>query len=54
MRKKIKPEVKTGIWLDQQNAFITKITGIEESVMQRVKSDVESRVRYKGEGKAFT
>lgn len=54
MRKKIKTEVKTGIWLDQQNAFITTITGKEDPVTLRVKSDVESRVRFKGEGKAFT
>lgn len=50
--KKIKPpEVNAGIWLDQETAFIIRITGDEEPVMSRVRSDVESRIRMAGEGK---
>lgn len=50
--KKIKPpEKKAGVWLDQENAFIIHITGDAEPVVERLKSGVESRIRYAGEGK---
>jgi hypothetical protein len=52
--KKIKPpERKTGIWLDQENAFIIQITGMDEPAVRKIRSNVESRIRYKGEGKVF-
>lgn len=50
--KKIKPpERKAGIWLDQENALIVHIIGDGEPVTERLKSGVESRIRYPGEGK---
>lgn len=47
------PEIKAGIWLDQENAFVTLVQGKEEPVTTRLRSGVESRVRMKGEGKVF-
>jgi hypothetical protein len=50
--KKIKlPEKKAGIWLDQEKAYIIRMEGEGEPVMEKIKSDVESRIRYAGEGK---
>lgn len=53
MKKIRPPEIKTGIWIDQENAFIIRVER-EETVMEKVKSDVESRIRIAGEGKNFT
>ncbi len=53
MKKMRPPEVKAGIWLDQENAWIIKITGKDEPVVSKLESGVESRVRYPGEGKVF-
>lgn len=53
MKKPRPPEVKAGIWLDQENAFIIKIIGKNEPEVSAIKSGVESRVRFKGEGKVF-
>lgn len=53
MKKVRPPEVKAGIWLDQENAFITLIIGKEEPRLIKIKSEVESRVRIRGEGKVF-
>ena len=53
--KKNKPHVhNAGIWLDQEDAYIIQVTEGEEPVIKRIRSGVESRVRYKGESKAFT
>jgi len=50
--KKIKPpEKKTGIWLDQETAYIIRVSGETEPMLERIKSDVESRIRIRGEGK---
>jgi hypothetical protein len=50
--KKIKPpEKKAGIWLDQENAYIIWFKGETETVFEKIKSDVESRIRNAGEGK---
>lgn len=50
--KKIKPpEKKAGIWLDQENAYIIWFKGEKETVFEKIKSAVESRVRIAGEGK---
>lgn len=50
--KKIKPpEKKAGIWLDQETAYIVHIIGEEEPIIESLKSGVESRIRYPGEGK---
>lgn len=52
--KKIKAPVrKTGIWLDQENAYIVTLTDGEEPKVARFRSAVESRIRIKGENKAF-
>lgn len=53
MKKIRPPEVKAGIWLDQENAWIIKIAGKDEPVVSKLGSEVESRVRFKGEGKVF-
>jgi hypothetical protein len=53
MKKNKPPERKAGIWLDQETAFIIHITGEEEPVIKRLKSGVESRVRYPGEVKVM-
>lgn len=44
---------QVGIWLDSKNAFILNITNKEEKLI-KVKSDVESRVRFYGENKKYT
>jgi len=52
--KKIKAPVrKTGVWLDQENAFIVQLTDGEEPRVKKIKSGVESRIRYRGEDKSF-
>jgi hypothetical protein len=53
MKRIIKPEIKIGIWVDQQKAFIVRIEGDVEPVIEKIKSDVESRLRLAGEGKVF-
>jgi hypothetical protein len=42
-------EKKAGIWLNQEKAFIFKITGTAEPVMEKIRSEVELKVRYAGE-----
>ncbi len=44
---------KIGIWLDSKNAIILSISANEEKIY-KVNSNVESRVRYKGESKTYT
>lgn len=44
---------KIGIWLDSKNALILSISADEEKIY-KVKSNVESRVRYNGESKTHT
>ena len=51
MKKKYLPEKKTGIWVDQEDAFLIRLEGKKEPIIQHIRSDVESRVRTKGEGK---
>ncbi|MBE9511356.1 MAG: hypothetical protein IMY71_10790 [Bacteroidetes bacterium] len=46
-------EKKVGIWLDSEKAYIISlINGREE--LERIESNVESRVRYEGENKSFS
>ena len=54
MKKIRMPEIKVGIWLDQEKAYIIRIVGSEYPIIEKIKSDVESRVRFPGEVKAFT
>ena len=50
--KKIKiSEKKAGIWIDQEKAFIVRVAGLSEPVVEKIKSGVESIIRNKGEGK---
>jgi hypothetical protein len=51
MKKKYLPEKKTGIWIDQNDAFLIRLENDKAPVVQQIKSNVESRVRVKGEGK---
>ena len=44
-------EKKVGIWLDSEKAYIISlINGMEK--LERIESNVESRVRYEGEKKS--
>jgi len=53
--KKIKaPPKKTGIWLDQQKAYIISIIGDTYPVIEKIRSGVESRIRIPGESKVFS
>jgi hypothetical protein len=51
MKKIRSPEKKAGIWLDQEVAFIIRMVDEGEPVIEKVKSDVESRIRIPGEEK---
>lgn len=51
MKKKYLPEKKTGIWIDQEEAFLIRLEENKEPVIQHLRSDVESRVRTRGEEK---
>jgi hypothetical protein len=42
-----------GIWLDSKNAIILNITENEEKLI-KVKSQIESKVRFYGENKKYT
>lgn len=44
---------QVGIWLDSKKAFILNITDKEEKLI-KVKSEVESRIRFYGENKKYT
>ena len=49
MKKKNLPEKKTGIWIDQDDSYIIRLEENKEPFIHHIKSDVESRVRVKGE-----
>lgn len=51
MKKMRLPQKKTGIWIDQEKAYLIRLEGDKEPVIERIKSNVESRVRIKGEVK---
>ncbi|HEX6848217.1 MAG TPA: hypothetical protein VF144_14645 [Chitinophagaceae bacterium] len=51
MKKKYLPEKRTGIWVDQQDAFLFRLEGEKAPIIQHIRSEVESRVRIKGEEK---
>ena len=51
MKKKYLPEKKTGIWIDQEEAYLIRLEEDKTSVIQHIKSEVESRIRFRGEGK---
>jgi hypothetical protein len=54
MKRIKKPEKKIGIWLDHEKAFIIQEEENGEPKIEKIKSDVEFRVRQAGEGKVFT
>jgi hypothetical protein len=50
MKKKVTgADVKAGIWLNQEKAYIFRITGTGEPIMEKVKSHVELQERFAGE-----
>ncbi|HEX4877922.1 MAG TPA: hypothetical protein VFV31_14690 [Chitinophagaceae bacterium] len=51
MKRIRSPEKKTGIWIDQEKAFLVRIEGEGPPVLEKIKSEVESRIRIPGEGK---
>jgi hypothetical protein len=46
-------EKKVGIWLDSEKAYIVSLIDGREK-LEKIESNVESRVRYKGEKKSFS
>jgi len=46
-------EKNVGIWLDSEKAYIISLINGREK-LERIESDVESRVRYEGEKKSFS
>jgi len=53
MKKKVEPKKDVGIWLDKEKAYIISIFGEEEKV-QKIESEVETRVRFPGEKKSYS
>jgi len=46
-------EKKIGIWLDSEKAYIISLINGREK-LEKIESNVESRVRYEGEKKSFS
>ncbi len=42
-----------GVWLDKEKAYLISVNGGKHSI-EKVESNVESRVRYEGESKSFS
>ncbi|MFO7755730.1 MAG: hypothetical protein R6V34_07095 [Bacteroidales bacterium] len=42
-----------GVWLDKEKAYLISVNGGNHSI-EKVESNVESRVRYEGESKSFS
>jgi stalled ribosome rescue protein Dom34 len=53
-KNKFNPQKKAGIWIDQEKAYIFKIKGEEEPVMEKINSGVELRNRIAGEKEEVT
>lgn len=51
MKRAKYPEKKVGIWIDRESAFIVWLTEEGDTLLKRISSSVESRVRFPGEGK---
>ena len=54
MKKELSASIRTGIWIDQDMAYLIRIKGNKEPEIKVLKSGVESRVRIKGEGKVYS
>ncbi len=44
---------QTGVWIDSQHAYIIDVSGPTPE-LHAIDSDIETRVRYEGEGKKYT
>jgi len=53
MKGKLKPERKVGVWLDERTAYIIAINDPGEPTIERIVSNVESRVRNPGGVKRY-
>jgi stalled ribosome rescue protein Dom34 len=53
MTKLKKPDIKTGIWIDQEKAMLVYIIGEADPITEILKSGVESRIRHAGETKVM-
>lgn len=53
MKKMRLPEKKTGIWLDQETAYLIRMKEGEVPTMEKLSSDVEAHLRIPGENKVF-
>jgi hypothetical protein len=51
MKRIKKPEINLGLWIDQEKAYIIRIGEANGPRIEKIKSGVESRVRFAGEGK---
>lgn len=51
MKKMRPPARKTGVWIDQEKAFIIRIEGEGAPWLEKMESRVESRIRIPGEEK---
>jgi len=51
MKKVLIPERRAGIWLDQEKAYLIYLTGSGKSIIEKIESGVESRIRIPGEVK---
>ncbi|MBK6935455.1 MAG: hypothetical protein IPH18_00095 [Chitinophagaceae bacterium] len=53
MKRVKSPDIKTGVWIDLDNAIVVKMAGEKEPVVTEIDSSIETRVRFPGEGKRF-
>lgn len=47
-------EKNIGIWIDQEKAYLIKLEGDQESVIEKIDSDIELRERVAGEKETIT
>ena len=53
MKKIKKHENRAGIWIDQTKAVIVHIVSDGDPIIEKIRSGVESKVRFPGETKVF-
>jgi len=54
LKNKFLQQKKVGIWIDQEKAYIFKIKGEEEPVMEKINSGIELRNRIRGDKEEVT
>ena len=54
LKNKLHQQKKAGIWIDQEKAYIFKIAGKEEPVMEKINSGIELRSRIQGDKEEVT